>query len=55
MSKIISINNELYEKLKRLKGRESFSMIIKDLLKNKKAAGRPRDLIDVDELKRIKK
>jgi hypothetical protein len=26
-----------------------------DLLKNKKASGRPRDLIDVDELKRVKK
>lgn len=25
-----------------------------DLLKNKKASGRPRDLIDIDELKRIK-
>jgi hypothetical protein len=25
-----------------------------DLLKNKKASGRPRDLLDVDELKRVK-
>jgi len=26
-----------------------------DLLKNKKASGRPRDLLDIDELKRVKK
>jgi Nucleotidyl transferase of unknown function (DUF2204) len=26
-----------------------------DLLKNKKASGRPRDILDIDELKRVKK
>ncbi len=26
-----------------------------DLLKNKKASGRPRDMLDIDELKRVKK
>jgi hypothetical protein len=34
---------------------EIFYLSKPDLLKNKKASGRPRDLIDIDELRKVKK
>lgn len=34
MTKIISVSDDVYEKLKALKGRDSFSMVIRFLIKN---------------------
>ncbi len=36
-------------------GTDIYYLSRSDLLKNKKASGRPRDILDIDELKRVKK
>lgn len=35
MSKLINVSDELYEKLKRMKGNDSYSVVIKELLSRK--------------------